>query len=52
MTAGDFEHQNAARWAEYERIVALGEKGGRGVHRVVCVTLCHWWLPLLLHFAS
>ena len=30
MTAGDFEHQNAARWAEYERIVSLMEKGGRG----------------------
>lgn len=30
MTAGDFEHQNAGRWAEYERLVALLEKGKAG----------------------
>ncbi|MEO5917906.1 MAG: stage II sporulation protein M [Luteolibacter sp.] len=29
MTAGDFEHQNEARWAEYERLVGLMEKGKR-----------------------
>jgi hypothetical protein len=27
MTAGDFEHQNAERWAEYERLVERVEKG-------------------------
>ncbi|NJM38229.1 MAG: hypothetical protein HC845_10440 [Akkermansiaceae bacterium] len=30
MTAGDFEHQNAARWAEYERLVTLIESGKAG----------------------
>ncbi len=30
MTAGDFEHQNAARWAEYERLVTLMEMGKAG----------------------
>ncbi|MES2660902.1 MAG: stage II sporulation protein M [Verrucomicrobiota bacterium] len=30
MTSGDFEHQNAARWAEFERLVGLMEKGKRG----------------------
>ena len=29
MTAGDFEHQNEARWLEYERLVGLMEKGKR-----------------------
>jgi len=27
VTAGDFEHHNEARWAEYERLVTLMEKG-------------------------
>ena len=27
MTPGDFEHQNAERWAEYERLVARVEDG-------------------------
>lgn len=26
MTSGDFEHKNAARWAEYERLLALARK--------------------------
>ncbi len=30
MTAGDFEHKNAARWAEYESLVSLMEKGKAG----------------------
>ena len=30
MTAGDFEHQNASRWAEYERLVTSIEKGKAG----------------------
>jgi uncharacterized membrane protein SpoIIM required for sporulation len=30
MTAGDFEHQNAARWAEYEKLILLIEKGKAG----------------------
>ncbi|MES2439706.1 MAG: stage II sporulation protein M [Verrucomicrobiota bacterium] len=30
MTAGDFEYQNAARWAEYESLVSLMEKGHAG----------------------
>ena len=30
MTAGDFEHQNAERWANYERLVSLIEKGKAG----------------------
>ena len=30
MTAGDFEHRNAARWAEYESLVSLMEKGKAG----------------------
>jgi uncharacterized membrane protein SpoIIM required for sporulation len=30
MTAGDFEDQNADRWAEYERLVTLLEKGKAG----------------------
>jgi uncharacterized membrane protein SpoIIM required for sporulation len=30
MTAGDFEHQNAARWAEYETLILLIEKGKAG----------------------
>jgi uncharacterized membrane protein SpoIIM required for sporulation len=29
MTSGDFEHRNQERWAEYERLVARLEKGGR-----------------------
>ena len=31
MTAGDFEHQNAARWTEYESLVSLMEKGKAGI---------------------
>ncbi len=31
MTSGDFEHRNMARWAEYESLVALMEKGKAGV---------------------
>jgi len=27
MTSGDFEHQNAVRWAEYERLLVMMEKG-------------------------
>lgn len=30
MTSGDFEHRNLARWAEYESLVALMEKGKAG----------------------
>lgn len=30
MTSGDFEHKNAARWAEYESLVTLLEKGKAG----------------------
>jgi uncharacterized membrane protein SpoIIM required for sporulation len=30
MTVGDFEHQNAARWAEYERLVERVRKGKAG----------------------
>ena len=30
MTSGDFEHQNQDRWEEYERLVGVLEKGGRG----------------------
>lgn len=30
MTSGDFEHRNLARWAEYEALVALMEKGKAG----------------------
>jgi uncharacterized membrane protein SpoIIM required for sporulation len=30
MTAGDFEHQNATRWAEYETLILLIEKGKAG----------------------
>lgn len=30
MTSGDFEHQNAARWAEYERLLGLIESGKAG----------------------
>ena len=30
MTSGDFEHRNMARWAEYESLVALMEKGKAG----------------------
>lgn len=30
MTAGDFEHRNAQRWAEYESLVSLMEKGKAG----------------------
>ena len=30
MTSGDFEHKNKARWAEYELLVALMEKGKAG----------------------
>ena len=30
MTAGDFEHQNAERWVNYERLVSLIEKGKGG----------------------
>ncbi len=30
MTPGDFEHQNAERWAEYERLVARVEGGKPG----------------------
>ena len=30
MTSGDFEHRNAVRWAEYESLVALAEKGKAG----------------------
>ncbi len=30
MTSGDFEHNNMARWAEYESLVALMEKGKAG----------------------
>lgn len=30
MTAGDFEEQNSARWAEYESLVSLMEKGKAG----------------------
>ena len=31
MTSGDFEHRNEARWAEYERLINLMEKGKAGV---------------------
>ena len=31
MTAGDFEHQNAGRWAEYDRLLAELEKGKNAV---------------------
>ena len=30
MTSGDFEHKNLARWAEYELLVGLMEKGKAG----------------------
>ena len=30
MTSGDFEHQNQARWARYESLVSLMEKGKAG----------------------
>ena len=30
MTSGDFEHKNMARWAEFELLVALMEKGKAG----------------------
>ena len=30
MTSGDFEHKNMARWAEYELLVGLMEKGKAG----------------------
>ncbi len=30
MTSGDFEHKNMARWAEYELLVSLMEKGKAG----------------------
>jgi len=30
MTVGDFEHKNAARWAEYERLVEQVRKGKAG----------------------
>ncbi len=30
MTSGDFEHRNMARWAEYELLVSLMEKGKAG----------------------
>jgi len=30
VTSGDFEHRNSARWAEYERLVGLVEKGKGG----------------------
>jgi uncharacterized membrane protein SpoIIM required for sporulation len=30
MTSGDFEHQNAERWAEYERLVGRVESGKPG----------------------
>ena len=36
MTAGDFEHKNAARWAEYEPLVSLMEKGKAGRRRSSC----------------
>ncbi len=30
MTSGDFEHRNEVRWAEYERLIVLMEKGKAG----------------------
>ncbi len=47
MTPGDFEHQNAERWAEYERLVGRVESGKSGpeaeqlprLFREVCVDL-------------
>ena len=30
MTSGDFEHRNEVRWAEYERLIVLMEKGKPG----------------------